>query len=383
MIGKRIAIACVGLLCLSACATAETVDTPTTSPVSTMLASATAPLTQASTPSPTATPAPFGLNPDSLPMQQDEILYRVNDELHIVGLDGSNDRLLLQDANVHIGLPHTSPSGRYLTLSAMQPFVLDLQTGEVTPLSSVIDSAIASFFWVPGDILYYIWKAENLNWRMWRVAMPDVSVQEPVYGVGEGGNVIQVLDDTYLIVIEALVGTERQSTLLDWRTGTRTPLAEPGYQLSSVSQSGNTAVVYGPDDGLEGGWLAGFYLADFSIERGAENLRRFTPTTGIAYAYHPRLSPDGKQVLAERLLSGDSLLADLVLIAPDETGAYRETPITPLDGWLCRGGLWSGSETVVASCHPRDAELENASLWRIPLNGEPSVQLAKSGSLIR
>ncbi len=153
--------------------------------------------------------------------------------------------------------------------------------------------------------------------------------------------------------------------------------------LVSVSEDYSHAILYGPGDGLEGGRIAGFHIADFSLEDGAEALHRITPTVGLAYDYHPRLSPNGQHVMAERLLSGGTLLTDLVLIELSGTGAYQEIPIAPQEGWLCWNGLWYDNETVIASCHERDKERADFSLWLIPLNGDPAVRLADEGSMIR
>src|SRR5688572_14113194 len=160
----RIVLAWVVWACLTACGADAplTAETQTAEPVSTDLPNPTelpSP-TPAPTDAPTSTPVPFGLNLEALPMQASEILYWRDSQLRIIGQDGSNDRLLLHDDHLTIGLPFASPSGRYLALSAMQPFVLDLQTGDVVPLSPYVDTALASFFWLPGDILYYIWKDE-------------------------------------------------------------------------------------------------------------------------------------------------------------------------------------------------------------------------------
>ncbi len=213
-------------LLLIACAPAQTTETLpddesllTEEPVAETAAPTITPTVSA-----TPTPAPFDVSLEALPLAPGEILYWHEDELRIIGPDGSNDRRLLTGEHitiVTIGLPFTSPSDRYMAVSAMQPFVLDLQTGDIFVLSDRKESAIASFFWAPGDIFYYVWYDEGFDWKTWRVEMPTVSTQELVYDAREGGVMTNALNDTYLVIHEPIRDDERQSMLLNWRTGQR------------------------------------------------------------------------------------------------------------------------------------------------------------------
>jgi hypothetical protein len=263
----------------------------------------------------------------------------------------------------------------------MQPLVLDLQTGDVIALSDHKHSAGALFFWVPGDVLYYVWHEETPDWKTWRVEMPAPHAQGIVYEPPEGSFLVDVLDDTHLVISVPVRDKKRQTALLNWRTGERRFLAEPGYQLVSTSKDLSHALLFGPGDIQEGGWPIGFYVAEFSLEDGVGTLRRVMPTVGRFYNNTPRLSPDGRHVLAERLIVPGILLTELVRDEVSDDGSYQEIPIAPQEGWLCWSGLWYGSDTVIASCHKRDEDRTSSSLWRIPLDGEPAVRLADEGYL--
>jgi hypothetical protein len=93
--------------------------------------------------------------------------------------------------------------------------------------------------------------------------------------------------------------------------------------------------------------VIGFYIAEVDLEAGRyTNSIRVNPSNGArGYDYQPAFSPDGKHIIAKRLLTGDRFGSEIVLVEFDEV-SYFETPLAPSSDkycWLARcsaGGTW-------------------------------------------
>src|SRR5688572_13500098 len=131
-----------------------TLATPAPTPAYTLAPTITSAPSHTPTTAPTAIPKPVVVLQPSFPIPTDYILYLrdvgMTVEVRAVSPDGSDNRLVMSGEHLtNMGMAATD---RYLAFSALRPYVLDLQTGEITLLDPREESAIASFYWVSDEV---------------------------------------------------------------------------------------------------------------------------------------------------------------------------------------------------------------------------------------
>lgn len=356
-------------------------DLPTLTPVPTQVLK----VTETYTP----TPDPQHVQLGSFPVPPEYILYlRDADaavfnspyytELHAVSPDGSDDRLLMAVEN--LADPVRSPGGRYAAFSTNKPFVLDLTTGALSVLDPHEESAAASFFWLSDDVLYYTWANAGL-WSTWRAQMPAGSAPELAFPPQEGSVVLQVLDDERLVISEPVADTQRQTVVLNWRTGERIVMAGD-YQLVDLSPDLTHAILYGHDDGREGGYVIGFYIAQVDLKSGsyAYSVRVYPSGAATGFHYQPAFSPDGEHVAATQfqVLADGSEKTSLVVAGYDDQFFYANI-LSPSADQACWKWAWYSPTDVVASCRSIGTPGGSSELWLLPIDGSLGVRLAADG----
>src|SRR5262249_59416746 len=96
-----------------------------------------------------------------------------------------------------------------------------------------------------------------------------------------------------------------------------------------------------------------------------------TPLTSIGHAGAPRWSPDGRQIVYDRGVSGGS--KDIYVINAEGGGQPRRLTTDPSDDIV---PSWSHDGQWIYFCSKRSGSFQ---IWKMPASGGPAIQITKQG----